>query len=654
MENEPMRVALLQRATLVLTLTALLSAPALAAGRWESVGPFGGTVREIAVAPGAPRTLYAATSAGVFRSNDAGAHWRSAQAGIPFLDVASLAVSPDDPRTVYAGLFVNSSEIAGVYKTSNGGARWEAAGLAGLQTYDLAIDPRDPSTVFAATYGGLYRSLDAGESWEKIDAAGTGSFAQVVFDPSDPERLYTASSRGVFLSEDGGDTWTPRNGIPGTSVGAFAISPSGILYAQRFSENVIWRSTDHGVSWKLAGRIPEDYGIHALEVAPDEGFLYAAGDHGVFRSADQGKTWTRRSPVQRLDSVLALAVTPDAVYAGLQYRGIARSTDEGVTWRPARQGLAAVLVLAAVVAPSDPRVLYVSAEGAMILRTEDGGATWREVSQDGPPGRLLELTVDPRDARRVEGVGDYGQFWQSTDGGATWRNGEVKNAGCAYPTSLLRDMARPNRLFWTGVQTTACQRGHEDSCHNFRSTDGGASWRCLTAIRRESFQGLVPDPRNPAVYYAVGFEGVFKSADSGQTWSQTAFPGPAITLVISPNGTLWVGSEIGLFRSRNGGATWERIESGLLSGTSFPFVVIAPSNPSVLYAQGARYDQEGPFTDLYVSTDGGTSWRRLTKAGLPPAGYYGFSPLLVDPENAGRVYLGTQGGLYRLENANVP
>ncbi|HYU33162.1 MAG TPA: YCF48-related protein [Thermoanaerobaculia bacterium] len=641
---------------LVLSLLLFVSpaASVAAEGRWASVGPFGGTVWKIAVAPGAQRTFYAATSGGIFRSTDAGAHWKPVDAGLPQTNVASLAVDPSDAQTVYAGLYVTQQNMSGVYKTTNGGSRWEAAGLEGLPTYDLAVDPSAPSTVFAATYGGLYRSRDAGGSWEKIDVAISGTSPRIVFDPSAPERLWLASLDGVFVSEDGGDTWTSGNqSRPGLAVGAFAVSRSGVLYALQETNKTIWRSADHGATWKRAGRIPEEFTVHALEVSPDETALYAGGDQGFYRSTDRGNTWIRRAPVQRRDSVLSLAVTSDAVYSGLLYRGIAKSADRGFTWKLANQGLSALSVLSAAIAPSDPRVLYVSAEGPMVLRTENGGLTWKEGSGGKNFPRLLKLSVDPRDARQVEGVGDFGQFWRSADGGDTWEGGGVPAAGCVFPTSLTRSQAEPSLLLWTGVQTSACQHGHEDTCHNFESTNGGARWRCLREVRDESFRTLVADPRHPDIYYGAGGSGVMKSTDGGDTWTPTGFTNDAIAFAASPRGDLWAGWGGGLFRSNDGGATWTQVTAGLLPLTGIWRIAIAPSAPSVLYAEGALFDQDaGYFFDLYVSTDGGATWRLLSAAGLPPAGYFGYDPLLVDPKNPGRVYVGTAGGLYRLDGAN--
>jgi len=639
------------RFVLSLLLLVSLAATAAAEPRWAPVGPFGGTVHEIAVAPGAQGILYAATSGGVFRSSDAGAHWTPIHAGLPQLNVASLAVDPSDSRTVYAGLYVTGQNMAGVYKTTNGGSRWEAAGLEGLPVYDLAVDPNDSSTVFAATYSGLYRSGDAGGSWEKVDVAISGTSPRIVFDPSDPERLWLTSFDGVFVSEDGGDTWTESR--PGLEVGAFAISRSGVLYAVQAPNKTVWRSTDHGATWKRAGRIPEEFTVHALEISLDETVLYAAGDQGVYRSTDRGASWTRRAPVKRRDSVFSLAVTSDAVYSGLLYRGIAKSADRGFTWKLANQGLSALLVLAAAIAPSDPRVLYVSSEGPMLLRTENGGTTWREVTAGTDFPRLLKLSVDPRDARQVEGVGDFGQFWRSSDGGVTWEGGGVTAAGCVFPTSLTRSPAQPSLLLWTGVQTSACQHEHEDTCHSLESTNGGAKWRCLREVRAESFRTLVADPRDPDILYGAGGSGVMKSTDGGETWAPTGFTSDAVAFAASPRGDLWAGTLGGLFRSRDGGITWTQVTAGLLPATGIWRIAISPSKPSVLYIEGARYNTNlGYLYDLYVSTDGGTSWRRLSKAGLPPAGYFGYDPLLVDPRDSGRVYVGTNGGLYRLDGAD--
>src|SRR6185436_1897979 len=204
-------------------------------------------------------------------------------------------------------------------------------------------------------------------------------------------------------------------------------------------------------------------------------------------------------------------------------------------------------------------------------------------------------------------------------------------------------------------QALGCQRGHEDSCHTLAATDGGEAWDCLEGARSDSFYSVVADPRRPSTLYAVE-NGFFKSTDGGRTWNRSGrgLPDTLLgALAIASDGTLWVGGGSGLFRSGDGGATWRRSARGLPADAQIGQIVIAPSNPSILYLSISVYDvQTGTSSyDFYVSTNRGSSWRRLPENGLPGTTYPRYWPLLVDPRDAGRIYLGRPLGLYRLDRA---
>ncbi len=138
-------------------------------GTWTSGGPYGGSVRALAIDPGTPATLYAGTAGGgVFKSGDAGSTWSAANSGLTNPNVRALAIDPVTPATIYAGT------TGGVFKSTDGGDTWAAAntGLTGTFITALAIDPTTPATLYAATgTGGVFKSTNSGGTWT---AANTG------------------------------------------------------------------------------------------------------------------------------------------------------------------------------------------------------------------------------------------------------------------------------------------------------------------------------------------------------------------------------------------------------------------------------------------------------------------------------------------------
>lgn len=643
-------------------LSLLLPSAAGAADRWVPLGPYGGPVADIAVAPSEPRTLYAATESGVYRSDNAGARWRAARRGLPPF-IKALAVDPTDHRTVYVGIGGNVAGGApSIYKTDDGGATWTALSLTDVSITELAIDPRDPSTLLASGIANLFRSDDAGATWDLVDPhPGTLApfFENVAFDPTTPGIAYAGSRNfGMFKSTDGGVTWAEKNqGLP-PSVWQLDVSPSGVLYVASVPSSVVYRSVDKGESWTLLGALPDSASVQAFGFSGEE--VFAGTTLGIYRKNETGPGWTAVRPGQRED-IRAFATDPEddeTLYAGIGFyggfRGVLESVDGGATWRSSNQGLAGNAVVDAEIAPSNPRVLYVSVASAIVARSANGGATWRLAS---PPAdvTIFELAVDPRNENVVYAAGEYGRFWRTTDGGRSWVGDPVEDGECVSPTSLTFDPRNPDRLLLAGFKGLGCVHGGEESCFNLESTDRGRTWSCLEGARDASFFSLLADPRRSATLYGGGSGGFFKSTDGGAVWEpfNTGIVGDVLALAISRNGILWAGGS-SVYKSRNGGMTWRRSASGLpLDSPQIRELVAAPSNPAILYAAVAVFDirTAAEAYDLYVSTNGGASWRPLPERGLPVPVFPGFRPLLVDPRDPGRLYVGTPLGLYRLDGA---
>jgi photosystem II stability/assembly factor-like uncharacterized protein len=652
----------LQLAALSLTLTVLLPSAAAAADRWTPLGPYGGPVTDLAVAPSDTRVVYAATESGVYRSDNAGVRWRAVRRGLPSF-IEAVAVDLVSARTVYAGAGNNvPGDAPSIYKSTDGGATWTPMGLRGESISDLAVDPHDPSRLLAAAAGGLFLSHDSGEMWVQVNPR-PGPIAplyeNVAFDPVTPGVAYAASANlGVFKSTDDGETWTAKNqGLPGAALWQLGVSPAGVLYVTPIGSSAVYRSQDKAESWSLLGTLPEVL-VQAFGFSGET--VFAGTTHGIFRKDENGPGWTAVRPEHRED-IRAFATNPndeETLYAGIGFyggfRGVLKSVDGGATWRPSNQGLAGNPVAAGAIAPSNPDVLYLSLAPWVVARSANGGATWRDVTPAGAETRLLELAVDPRNANVVYAVGEYGQFWRSANGGRSWTLDPVEDGDCVSPTSLTLDPRNPDRLLLAGVKAVGCVHGGEESCLNLESTDRGRTWSCLEGARDASYFSLIADPRRPGTLWAGGVGGVFESTDGGASWtsSGTAIPGDVMAVAAARNGTLWAGG-LSVFKSRNGGATWRRSGSGLPERAQVRELAVAPSNPSILYASLLLFDvpAQDYATDLYVSTDGGASWRRLPERGLPAFGFPGFSPLLVDPRDPGRIYVGTPLGLYRLDGA---
>ncbi|MEO0629638.1 MAG: hypothetical protein AAFY46_02785, partial [Planctomycetota bacterium] len=204
---------------------------------WEPIGPgnIGGRTRGFVIDPTNPNILYAGgVAGGVWKSTDAGASWTATGDTLINLAIASLAIDPNNTQVLYAGTgegVFNGDAVRGlgIFKTTDGGATWtqlpSTVGSSFFYVNQVRISPTDSNRIFAATRSGVWRSTDAGATFEPVLAnpfelgsspSSNGSFGGALdldIQPgSDPEVILAAfgtfEADGLFRSDDGGDTWT--------------------------------------------------------------------------------------------------------------------------------------------------------------------------------------------------------------------------------------------------------------------------------------------------------------------------------------------------------------------------------------------------------------------------------------------------------------
>ncbi|MCH7616171.1 MAG: hypothetical protein IH978_10630 [Nitrospinae bacterium] len=216
-------------------------------------------VHELKFVPGSSQHLFAATSMGVFETENGGDTWIKRMEGmIEVLMVVTVDVDPNQPQTLYAGT------TGGVYKSIDGSKTWIKvnSGLVppdilkssrALNVVKIKIDPHHPDTVYAATLKGLYKTTDGGLSWQRIAESLPDQFlSDLVLDSIHSDVLYVASREGIHKSRDGGTTWQAMNeGLTNLNIRALAISTKNpqTLYAGTNLEG-LFRSRNGGQSWE--------------------------------------------------------------------------------------------------------------------------------------------------------------------------------------------------------------------------------------------------------------------------------------------------------------------------------------------------------------------------------------------------------------------
>ncbi|MFO7892755.1 MAG: hypothetical protein R6U63_03380 [Longimicrobiales bacterium] len=253
---------------------------------WTATALDEADVSAVAVDPRECATVYAAAGRdGVMKSEDAGRSWEPASRGLAGAGVTSVAVDSDNPDVVYAG-----TDQQGVYRSGDGGASWRPWGLRSLTVTDLSVTADGEGLVAATNADGVHRRLDRGPlggSWEAvnegIDEEDREVYA-VAVDPRDGDIVFAATSGGVYRTLDGGATWRCVLSSPRPAY-AVAVDPDDgdIVYAG--TAGGVYRSVRGGAPWSWESFDPwlEDLAVRSVVVGPGASVVHLGTADGAWR-----------------------------------------------------------------------------------------------------------------------------------------------------------------------------------------------------------------------------------------------------------------------------------------------------------------------------------------------------------------------------------
>jgi len=594
---------------------------------YRFIGPAGNRVIAVVGVVGDANVYYAgAASGGIFKTTDGGVHWEPIFDQQPAASIGSLAIAASDPNVVWAGtgetfLRANISIGNGIYRSTDAGKSWQHMGLETTGRIGrVIIHPTDPDVVYAAALGhcygpqperGVYRTRDGGESWERILFVDerTGA-SDLVMDPNNPRILF-AGTWEIFVN-----TWSRRSGGPGSG-----------LYTSR----------DGGESWeRLEGRgLPEPpWGKIGLAMsAADSNRIYALIEtnsnrdfapleefQGVlWRSEDGGETWEMTSAdnslVQRPLYYSRATVAPDDPdeihFMSVRHR---ISLDGGVT---SERGDAGYDHHDMWIDPQNPARMIVGHDGGVSISTNRGKSWFRPQL---PVAQMYHVHVDDRIPYFVYGNRQDGPSTRGPSNTLTGRQIPIGawhavggcEVGFAVPSPA------DNNIVWTGCFDGILERYDLRTGHA-RNVSVWPYYLLSRAAKdlRYRFQWTFPiaisrhDPRR--VY--VGSQYVHQTVNEGQSWT-----------VISPDLT----SDDESKQQRTGGLTLD--DAGPTLAPTVFALAESPREAGVIWA-GTNDGQ------VQLTRDGGESWTNVTPnlPELPPWGTV--SNLEPSRHAAGRAYL---------------
>ena len=634
---------------------------------WQSIGPSNHTGRMTSVAVAdvqGQRSIYVGSaSGGVWKSSNRGLTWRPIFEHEATASIGDVAVAPSYPAIVWVGtgesnLFRASLSGTGVYKSFNAGRTWEHMGLTDSGTIGrIVIHPVNPNIVYVAASGhewtpnemrGVFKTTDGGATWKKVfyRTPNTGA-VDLVMDPKDPNTLYAGMWQRIRRK------WSdPR------------VEPN-------YSEGGVWKTTDAGVTWTPANNgLPEPRfrGRIGLDVArSNPNVVYA-----VIDNYDAG----RPAEPEENDAYGRPLPPNSTIVKGVE---VYRSDDKGATWRKTSgqtpetamqmMGLGNtynwVFSQIRVDTKNENRVYVLALEVSV---SDDAGATFKRFAAGG--GDNHRMWIDPVNPNVVYTAHDQG-FTMTNDGGRTKREATGIRGTQFYNVEL--DMAVPFRAYGS-VQDAGSFRVAIDP-RGGRAIFAPMRWQ--TAPGGEGSMHAI-DPVHPNIVYSHGFYGNFSRDDlpqvpagrSGRSGSSTAllkrptkrirpaagdgeppqraqWMAPIVISPFDPN-TIYAGYQY-VYRSRDRGDTWQRISEDLTDNNPRQMGV----NPWAIPYQAITHIAESPLTkgviyagtddgNLHVTRDNGRTWINLGK-NLPMALKKWVSRIVPSKYDAGVVFVALRG-----------
>jgi PKD repeat protein len=572
-------------------------------GNWLSLGlsswntsstaPGNGRVNCIAIFPNdANSILVGSPSGGLWKTTDLGVNWIPLTDHLPTLGVSAIAINPNNLDEIYIG--TGDSDNAdtyslGVLKSSDGGQTWGTTGLffdlsENVRTHRLLMHPDNPEILYAATSIGLYRSVNAGLTWEELL---TGNVRDFEFHVDDPAIILVTTNR-IFRSIDGGDNFVSittnlpaANDVVRIALAVTEADPDRIyaLFADDFYNAFqgLYRSNDAGQTWALQSDTPNilsstengsslygqawyDMVLAASHENPD---IVIVGGVNLWDSDDGGVSWSLNSYWQYpggggINYVHAdihhLEFIGTQLWCGTD-GGIYRSVNNASSFSNLSSGLSIGQFYR--IGP------YAQSSEIILGGTQDNGANilvdgqWTHIHG----GDGMEMIIDPNNSDILYLGTQYGDFYKSIDGGNTfdWAASGITEDG-AWTTPLIMSPVNSNVLY----------AGYENV---WRSLDGGDSWVKISDFNNEQLRSLSMGLIDPNTIYAASYETLYKTNNAGSDWTNLSFllPDEAISsITVDPLDVdrVWVsfsGFENGekVYYTENGGTTWANISLNL-------------------------------------------------------------------------------------------
>lgn len=532
--------------------------------------------------------------AGIFKSTDGGDRWEqlASTANSQFYFINKLAHHPAQSNILLA------ATRNGLYRTIDCGETWTmvaTGGVSATRSLDVLFHRTNPEIALAA-FGsfytdGIYRSIDGGGTWQKVTDGLPSNHGRIALAsaPSNPDVFYASLTNqtdytllGLYKSVDAGASWNQINagtGIDYLSYGNNGASGQGwydhAIAVDPQNSDIIWtggidiyRSTNGGQTFAEKTHWYGGYGypyIHADQhiiefVGNSSDTILVGNDGGIFRTVNGGEQWTSLNTNLNITQFYSGASAPgtDIFYGGTQDNGtlkssasglmwstvfggdggatavnynnlnivyteyvhldIKKSTNGGLTWVSAVNGIEnterserSLFIAPFIMDPTDPDILYAGTH--KLYRTMNAAVSWQAISDDVTwGGAISAIAVSGLSPHTIYTGSSDGRLCRTTDGGANWMDADN---GLPFGRYITRITIHPS----DSSVVYATYSGYATGQHVFRTCDGGSSWTNISSNLPDiPVNAIAINPVPPYNLYVGTDLGVFESPDDGTTW----------------------------------------------------------------------------------------------------------------------------------------
>ena len=617
---------------------------------WKNITDkyFGGSIGCVAVSPSDATVLYVGEGEstlrgnvsegfGIWRTDDGGRNWKN----LGLKDtrhITRIVIHPKNPDIVWVaaiGHLFGPNEERGIFKTIDGGKTWKKVLYVNNKTgcSDLIMEPGNPSVLYAGTWriqrtpysmesggegGGLWKSIDGGDTWKNISAAkglpkGLWGIVGVTVSPSNTDKIYALienPSGGMFVSNDAGESWTQQSSDNNIRQRAWYYTK---VYVDPKNENDVYvmnvnflKSTDGGKTYKNIRTPHGDH--HDLWIDPADGRrMIIADDGGAQISFDGGDNWStyENQPTAQFYRVSTDNHFPYRILGAQQdnstVRILSRSEDGQITqndWQPTAGAESGYVVAN----PLNPDIIYGGNYSGYLSRLDHKTGENRAVSvwPDDPLGGGADVAkyrfqwnfpifFSPHNPKKLYACGNIlfateneGASWTALGGDLT-TNDKTRQASSGGPITKDNTGVEVYCTIFTATESVLEKdllwTGSDDGLIHV-SKDGGKNWENVTP--KEAGQWMMwncveTDPFKKGKAYFVGTKYksddftpyIFKTEDYGKTWTKITNGIGAMHFARCiradkrRSGLLYCGTEYGLYISYDDGLNWKPFQLNL-------------------------------------------------------------------------------------------